>query len=396
MNGASHIFSDPIFLEAISEIKALGLQVSDLPTPGATSYGIVGGRSNSRWWLIPLTNRHVATSGMALFQPILFSAKVIKRVAMIVSGLGLSSLWARKKIYISGTSVISEKFGLSDLHFAYFTGTDSPHRKVAVQVMDRQGRIKGFAKVTKRAKIKSLLEHEASTLNFLNTLNFRTAKIPGVLFNGPHGDLSLLVTDTLKTPCSKTRLTLEEAHLAFLSELAKNTASSSGQRKTCLADELQTRYAALADRIPPQWKHRIEHGITYISQHKNALPPPSLSHGDFTPWNTFFVDSQLYVFDWEYADHIYPSGYDLSHFILALPDTNRQSTVSKVELVIKKLREANCASSTQVAKAIVFSYLCGHTLHYIGRESMGGGLVNLWDGAEKIAALFDELIEQRE
>lgn len=390
------LYSHLAFAAALTEIEALGFRVSDRPSPGTTPYGIVGGRSNSRWWLISLANRRVSASGMALFQPILTSAKLIKNAAVTASALGLSSLWVKQKLYITGTPCLSEMLGSEDLHFAFFTGTDCPHRKVAVQIMDSQGGIKGFAKVTQSPSVKPLLAHEAETLNHLQTLEFLTAQIPKVLFSGTHGDASLLVTDTLKKPSTKTTTSLNQAHLAFLAELAKKTAAQETDSKDWLAKELAKRYAAVSERVPNEWQSRIEWGVDYISKHSQDMPPPSLSHGDFTPWNTFFVDGRLYVFDWEYADHIYPSGYDLIHFILALPDTNRQSTVSKVELVVKALREADCASSPQVAKAIFLAYLCGHTLHYIGRESMGGSLVNLWDGAEKIAALFDELIDQRE
>jgi hypothetical protein len=128
-----------VFRAALAEIESLDVQVSDRQIPGSTAYAIVGGRSNARWWLIPLKNRQVATSGLAMFQPILASAKLIKQTALALSRVGLQSMWASPALYLAGTPSIAQHFGNDARSFAYFTGTDSPHRKLAVQAMDVAG-----------------------------------------------------------------------------------------------------------------------------------------------------------------------------------------------------------------------------------------------------------------
>jgi len=386
----------PAFAQAVTEIESLGFRVSENPGPDSIPYTVIGGRSNARWWLVPLANRKVAMSGMALFQPIIPSAKILKGAALMASSLGLSALWARKKLYISGKAHLADLFGENDLHYAFFTGTDSPHRKVAVQIMDKAGNIKGFAKVSRNPAIKPLLSYEAAILNDLRSLELQSAHIPTVLFSGERDGASLLVTDTLKTARTKTSICFNNAHRAFLHELAHKTAIPETGGKEGLVTELQRRYAAVVERLPVKWRHRIEQGFEKIAEQRDSLGPAVLCHGDFTPWNTFFVDSKLYVFDWEYADHIYPAGYDAIHFLLSLPKIKRQPAAEKIKRVLKELAEMHYLSDGSSIKPILLVYLCGHALQYMHRAPVEDGRILSWDGSEEIAVLIDTTIAMKD
>lgn len=387
-------FTEPVFSQAILEIELLGLRVSEKAEYGSRSYMVIGGRSNRRWWMVPLANRNVTVSGLAMFQPVIPSAKIVKSFAVFASTLGISSLWARKKIYISGKSHLVDVFLDTDLHYAFFTGTDSPHRKLAVQVMDDTGVIKGFAKISPNPAVKPLLSHEAATLEYLRSLGLQTAHIPAVLYYEERGGASILVTDSLKTARTKTSNKLNAAHFAFLAELASKTAVHNPICKDGLTTELQRRYSAVAERLSSEWQRRLEQSIERISQGGQTLGPSVLSHGDFTPWNTFFANDKLYVFDWEYAEHVYPAGFDLIHFMLSRPQTNRQPAAVTVEKIRKILGQKKFAGSDNAADLIMMTYLCGQTLLYIGRVPVSDDKVNTWDGAEEMAAMFDVLMSR--
>ncbi len=389
------LITNPPFAQAITEIESLGLHIAESPAPGAIPYSIVGGRSNQRWWLLPLTNHRVAVSGMALFQPIIFSAKLLKGAAVTASALGFSNLWARKKLYISGKSSLADIFKDENLQYAFFTGTDSPHRKIAVQIMDQAGNIKGFAKVSRNPAVKPLLSHEAAILNDLCSLELQSAHIPTVLFSGERDGASLLVTDTLKTARTKTSIRFNNAHQAFLHELAHKTAIPETGGKEGLVAKLHRRYAAVAERLPIEWRHRIEQGLEKVAEQRDSLGPAVLCHGDFTPWNTFFVDGKLYVFDWEYADHVYPAGYDAIHFLLSLPKVKRLPAARKIRQVLKELAETHYSSEGNSMKSILLAYLCGHSLHSMCRAPVEDGKALNWDGSEEIAMLLDTAIAMK-
>lgn len=384
---ASTVFTNPVFCRAAEDIQALGVRINDAPHPEAIPYGIVGGRSNSRWWLIPLTNRHIAASGMAMFQPILPSARLMKHAAVGASRFGLSALWARNRVYLEGDSTLSTLFGQDDLHYAYFTGTDSPHRKAAIQVMDAHGHIKGFAKVSRTPTVEALLAHEADVLTQLAALNLQTAHLPSLLYSGERNGAHLLVTDTLKTAKTKTVTALKPQHLAFLQELAQNT---TGPQDGRTVNALKRRYAGVANRLAPEWRHRFEQGLARLETSEHELLPPTLTHGDFTPWNTFFVDGALYVFDWEYAETDYPASNDLFHFLLATPGFRNNPPEWQVRRLAGQVTR-HFGMDEASATDYLIVYLLSHTLRYVERLGTRPGQLAGWEGERENAALLDTI-----
>jgi hypothetical protein len=390
----SSLFNNSVFRDALAEIEALGFRVSDKPSHDSTPYGIIGGRTNQRWWLVPLNDRRLTISGLALFQPVTTSAKLLKSAAVMASNLGLSSVWTRKQVYVSGNSVLEDVFAEKDLSYAFFTGTDSPHRKVAVQVMDRTGRIRGFAKVSKNASVKPFLNHEANTLNYLNTLDLQTTLIPKVLFCGEIGGVEVLVTDSLKTSRSKTVTALNDAHLAFLRELAEKTAVPVKASDMSFVADLRKQYVAVSERLTVEWRQRLEKALAVLESSGSNLGVRALGHGDFTPWNTFFVDGKLYVFDWEYASDKFSVGYDLIHFGLASSVVKNQTSCDVIDLAKKVLLDSELVLEASTAELYFLGYLCGHTLHYAGREPEVSGEIMSLDGSQDAAFAIDAIIER--
>lgn len=406
----TNTLSHPVFRAALAEIESLGVRVSDKPIPGATPYAIVGGRSNARWWLIPLTNRQVATSGLAMFQPILASAKLIKQAVLALSRVGLQSMWARPALYLAGSPGIARHFGNDARSFAYFTGTDSPHRKLAVQAMDESGRLMGFAKVTRNPLVSPLLQHEADMLGLVNGLGLTTAKVPKVIFSGEERGSHALVTDTLRTPSSVTSVDLQPAHVAFLKELANKAANpavggaSAGAGKARGAPgesgnesaSFSCRVRRVEPRLSREWATRLVKAIERLAgEGPQAEVTGSLAHGDFTPWNTFFVGDELYVFDWEYAQ---PNGSvvsDLIHFVLASPRLQRRSAGERVNEVQARLQTVFGIASPEDADSHLLRYLVAHTLRYVERSEHQPGPIEVWDGMRQSAELIDLIIGRR-
>lgn len=390
------LFDDEIFKRSLVEIEALGFTISEHPTSASTPYGVIGGRSNQRWWLIPLANRSVAISGMALFQPILTSAKLLKSACVMASVLGLSNLWAREKIYISKKSHLEEVIGRDNLNYAFFTGTDSPHRKTAIQIMEQDGSIKGFAKLAQNSNVKPLLTHEAETLQYLQTLELQSAIIPAVLYIGDIGHARVLVTDTLKTAKSITLTTLTEHHRAFLTEMAEKTGNEETLANSEFLQKLHRQIELHSSKLPVAWNKRLTAALQIISIHASSITAEMVfCHGDFTPWNTFMVSEKLYVFDWEYAQQGCPPGYDVIHFILSLPAVKRQPINKTIGQIRKLLQEMKIAGDDTSADILFLCYLCAHSLQYSAREIEVNDTANTWDGEQEAAAYIDAIIARK-
>lgn len=386
------LFEHPVFIEAVRDIEALGVKVYPGYVPGAKSYAVIGGRSNARWWLIPLENGRVAASGMALFQPILASARILKTVATLLCRLGLSRSWVRKMVYITGEPAAMDCFPADDrLSYAYFTGTHSPHRKITIQIMDISGNLKGFAKFTRNPLVARLLEHEAETLKILSTLAIRTTFVPRVLYSGDHGGGNLLITDTLKKSSTRSTTRFTSIHREFIEEMASKTARepvTTGQLAVRFSDRLKGCQSCLDQA----WVRRLDNAIGILERLPDMTLPASLSHGDFTPWNTFIVNDHLYVFDWEYAEQALPVSNDVIHFTLNEPKWRNQSAERKIEAVKSCVNESwlGLPGGSELTALVI--YLLTQNLRQIERSTPHGDAVNDWDGAADSAAMFDSIL----
>jgi len=388
-------FSSPIFNEAVKDMASLGLEVSWSSSQEAIPYAVIGGRTNARWWLIPVKRGRVAASSFALFQPLLLSARLMKAVVGTLSRLGFSSLWVRQRVYITGSPSLSQYFGqVEPLTFAYFTGTDSPHRKLAVQIMDSHGNLKGFAKLSREPPVRALLMHEAKTLKRVEALDLQTAYVPRVLFCGEHGGCTLLVTDTLKTPRTSSTTHFTKAHYAFVQELARKTVES---HKTPVA-HIAANFRGRADRIEAHlgqtWLNRMYAAIRFLESQQTQSVPTSLSHGDFTPWNTFLINGRLYVFDWEYSEAALPASNDLIHFVLNEPNIRNQSALRKIETLVSALTTKWTNMPHGAENVLLMIYLLGVSFRHIERSSADSIHSQTWDGATQLAALIDGVVNR--
>jgi hypothetical protein len=381
------LFAHPVFSAAVADMLSQGVRVSGQPSQGATPYAVVGARSNARWWLVPLDNGRVAAGGLALFQPILHSARAMKFGATTLSLLGLSSLWARRRVYVSGEPRFAACFPQAPSHaYAYFTGTDSPHRKIAIQVMDRGGRLLGFAKVGRSPDARRLLEREASMLQRVGKLKLRSAHVPRVLFSAERDGSSILVTDTLKTRSTRSVTRLKDAHLAFLEELWTATA---GERRSgaALSSEYRKRFEAVRRDLSVAWSGRIDAALSLLDRSPVSLRT-ALSHGDFTPWNTFCAEGRLYVFDWEYAEAGAPAANDILHFTLSAPE--RRSAAPLRQLADAR-RAVMCVEADPLAAtAAITAYVLAQLLRQVERLP-ANGRAGKWDGHDQHAGLLDAL-----
>lgn len=374
----------------MTDIETLGVRVTPDPVAGAMPYAVVGGRSNARWWLIPLESGLVTASGLAMFQPLLTSARAMKAAASLLSVFGMSRLWAQNIVFITGAPNLASDFpGDHRLSFAYFTGTDSPHRKVAVQIMDYLGRIKGFAKLTRNSEVRKLLAYEAAMLNHVHTLALQTAYVPKVLFTGDRNGGTLLVTDTLKTPYTRSTTKFSIAHRAFLKELAQKTTNKQLLSISEIATDFRARFNRISEKLDNAWNQRLNKAISTLEAQVDLKIPVSLSHGDFTPWNTFMANGRLYVFDWEYSDQMSPISNDLIHFLINAPKTRNRHPSDKLKISIESLSWSWLNIHQNAAHSLITIYLLTLSLRQIERVGIDLIQNQEWDGAFDTAEMFD-------
>jgi hypothetical protein len=349
--------------------------IRKLPVSRIETFAVLPSKEAPRW-MIPLENRKLIESALVLYQPSLPRAKLLKQLTILLAGLGLSRLFMRDRVrFNKEDEEVRKIFDRNDLHYAIFTGTEGCHRKITVQVMDGQGTILGYIKVSDSKDVDRLLENEAGILRELMSLDIKSVLIPKVLYQGNIKDVNMLVFDTLKSIDSAFSNRLSESHIMFLTELFQKTATVRRFVESGFAADLKKRVAALEKSLSDGWKERYENACAFLDRRLGDKEIPfGLCHRDFTPWNTFFHAGKLYVFDWEYAAKDYPPLLDVFHFIVQDGILVRHLKPEELmRKVIKNKKWLSMYSSLvgikeSLVMPLLICYLLDISLLYIERE----------------------------
>ena len=344
---------------------------------GLQPYGLIPNAKHPKV-IIPLrSKKNLFISAVALYQPSLASAKLLKMAVTLAVKCGLSSGLIRSRLYFhENDHSIRDLFHKKRLHYAISTGAEGPHRKVTIQVMDDQGEILGYIKVSNNSTLDRLLENEEVILKYLSECKLENALLPTVLYHGNIGAANILVVDTLKGQESRYCSKLCKAHVEFLIELFTKTAKVKVFGKSEFYLGIKRRYNALQNRLPAVWKTKLNQVMTFLHREMGETSIPfGVCHRDFTPWNTFFHNDELYVFDWEYAQRDFPPLLDLLHFIIQdgiiVRKCGAEGLIKKIskhqELINLYLNSLNL--SRNITKALLLCYLLDISLFYMEREN---------------------------
>lgn len=382
--------------EVFSKVRFLGDFGNSVISDNCGAYIMLPSLNNPRW-VVPVHNKSITIASLALYQPSLLHAKVIKRLSILLARVGLLSHFVGSKIRFKRQDrVINEIFNGEDLYYAIFTGTEGCHRKITIQVMDKNGVILGYIKVADNKDIEALLNNEAEILGDLMNLGIDSGMFPTVLYNGKAGDVNILITDSVKSTKSTYSSNLSDSHILFLAEVFQKTSKLMAFKESNFNRSLKERFENL------EIKKSGKLGIDIYYKVKDYLEktlgddriPFGICHRDFTPWNTFFHNDRLYVFDWEYAEKDYPPLLDIYHFIIQdgiLVRKLKPEGLLKSVFKNKALIETFCKLikiDKDLINPLLLCYLLDISLLYIEREK---GI--LTQNTSKILDIWKEMME---
>ncbi|MEW6053098.1 MAG: phosphotransferase [Nitrospirota bacterium] len=342
-------------------------------------YSILPSVKNPRW-IVPVFDKKLFISSLALYQPSLLRAKILKQLAILTARGGFTNIGKKPAVYFrKNDDAIKKIFGRDDLYYAIFLGTEGCHKKITIQVMNSGGDILGYIKVSGNKDVDELLKNEAGILEDMRNLSLNNGLFPEVLYHGPVKGVDILVLDTLKSAHSKYDSNLSDAHIDFLAEIFLKTSMVIKYRESKFAKRLKERVRDLeVEKLRNSEDERLRElgKIRDFIEEKigNELVPFGLCHRDFTPWNTFFHDGRLYVFDWEYAEREYPPMLDIFHFIVQdgilvrhLKPAGLLKRVMKNEKMLSKYSSL-VGIRDELSMPLLLCYLLDISLLYIERE----------------------------
>jgi len=286
-----------------------GAPVADVS--GESVYATLPSMKNPRF-LIPLTNRKVAAASLAIYNAQRTSACVMKALLRFGLRTGVAQPFLRHRVGLGrlagATSFLSRTIGYDNVSVAVSLGTPGPNRKPALQIMDREGRILGYAKAGSTERTIASIRNEEEALAKLHSARFSTAAIPRVLYAGWMGENYVLVQSPATGLRSEGSIAPGEKHVRFLAELHRINASTGDL--PCI-DERSVAVLRAAGF------HYYAHLIEWASQRFHGPVPFGPAHRDFTPWNIRQDINGLLIFDWETFEEYAPAGWDLFHLLVA-------------------------------------------------------------------------------
>ena len=189
--------------------------------------------------------------------------------------------------------------------------------KLVLQLLDKEGKILGIAKMTDISLGCIGLQRESATLGLLENVPEFQGSIPRILLTREWGDHAVQLQTAVVAEVKNFSARLKEPHRQFLACLSKLDCSEGSLEKWPQWPVLwswakegkfdSSRQAEVARAAVESCYSRL--GIRKIPFHR--------VHGDFTPFHALLAGNTLIVVDWEESEAVGLPLYDAIHFILA-------------------------------------------------------------------------------
>jgi hypothetical protein len=281
--------------------------------------------NGGRGYLIPTESRQTSLKALQLYNAQNWKARLAKRFLALGFRIGVASPLLAKAQFQKGRHLtqknqtnnslfehLKEVVQRDDVTFAVSLGTPGVYRKPVIQVLTREGHILGYAKVGWNRATNALVQNEASVSRYLSEIAFRSFYVPSVLYEGWWNDQYVCIQSSPVAQLQAAPQVLTAPYLQVIEEL-KNLHSRS---LTLTESAFWKRLVCQIDKTPSPYHRRLlQQGLRRAEESlSQTVLPFHFCHGDLAPWNAGRLNSQLFLFDWEYADPEGLPGWDLFHF----------------------------------------------------------------------------------
>ena len=257
---------------------------------------------------------------MLIYQPSAWKGKLLKRWFPLVSRLDWFGI-IKQALHIDVCDFpfddevicyLKKQFECDEIWLSLFMGTPSMSQKITIQVASGR-KILGYCKLAKSAEILKLFRKEQIILESLREkeiTNVPTCLDVATLSNGHH----TFVQTTRKKRTSDVLHCLSDLHVDFLDTLVERTSVNIAYDHTEYAQLIEDLMAHTCS-MNPEDIDVINKVYDCIVSHFRSVKQFCVCHADFTPWNSYYENGTLEVFDFEYAMKTCPTYIDLFHFV---------------------------------------------------------------------------------
>lgn len=193
-----------------------------------------------------------------------------------------------------------------------FWGTPCVDQKMTMQIF-RNREIVGYLKICESDRVLKLCSHEKEILDYLN--DNEVSRIPKCYFlkELSSGNYAYFQS-TSKRGHEVSPVSFGEMHKDFLDNLYAKSANELVFENTSYYSS-QERLRTNLTLLPTEFQASVAENLCdCMNRYAGRTVRWGVVHRDFTPWNTYVVNNQIYAFDFEYAHENAPKYLDRWHF----------------------------------------------------------------------------------
>lgn len=299
-------------------------------------------------FLLP-TNSTVAIKGLK------FYSRLSQRAKFFVSHL---SVFNQKKYFCIKPDV-KQFIGISDEEAANCViafGTSGPYQKHTILRFNQYLNPQSISKIATTPKASLLLKNEIRILQILSTFNTINKQVP-IIIEQMVNHKFYAFTQSVGIGNNISPLRDFNKAIPFIRSLHNESYAEIYLSESQIFNILNQRYLYLAPLLSSNWKYRYNNCLMRIDQYKNEKSIFSIAHRDFAPWNMILQNSNIFVFDWEFAEIQYPPLYDLFHFLLMPKAVKNKIKQKDIKKVLKIATDNKTKFKPNIAKPTIQLFL---------------------------------------
>lgn len=325
--------------------------------------------SSGKEWLFSDCSKKILKLGLNIYEPQVITGKLIKGFLPFLykyfeqrNTLGIKKVNAKVKYGFLNLLSQIYKVEASKIHLSIFLGTPSVHQKIVVQV-DDGNKILGYAKLSNNIEVIDGFKRETARLCDLKKKGL--SNIPDALYCGMFEDVGVFVQSSQKEKYAYSDSTVNKCVISFVGDLMQKT-----KKKIRWEDSDYYSLISIEEIDLKSFPVNSEELIKAISitkeKHKGEDIVLYASHGDFTPWNSFYnKKNDLHTFDFEYSMESCTAFYDLYHWFVSDCIYRKHYNYVQIIKAFDKSEIKKCIKNSEQGLVL---YLLGIICFYIKRD----------------------------
>lgn len=263
-------------------------------------------------WVMP---RDAVKGAMEMYQPSSRAGKclkkhVIKKQKTPFYARGTKTTELNLDINPNIKRQLKDLLEISDFYVATYMGDASTlqNDKAVLQIYG-DNEIYAYVKVTTNVENAKRFEKEANALKNLRDLGIEY--VPRVIGLDLDSEVKIFAQSSDKPMGQEVRLEFNEQILNTVKDIVSKTKKNINYKDSDFCESVEFLKTQI-DVFDKEQQSIVKKGIEMV---EDADLTFAFSHGDYTPWNIYYVKDEIRLFDLEYCSDSMPTYVDVFHYL---------------------------------------------------------------------------------